>query len=157
MNIGSVAGIVPLIWGSIYNASKAALHAYGDCLRVELAPWGIHVVTVVTGGVKSNIARTKRELKTGSLWEGFEQEYQARQVYSQTHGQDTGEYAKTVVNQVLNCRGRLWNQNEIWAGGRIGVVKIGSFLDQFIPGGLYGFTMSRMGGIQNAAKRKKNN
>lgn len=39
VNIGSIAPIVPLVFSSAYNATKAALHAYGDCLRIELAPF----------------------------------------------------------------------------------------------------------------------
>ncbi|KHN94421.1 NAD(P)-binding domain protein [Metarhizium album ARSEF 1941] len=40
VNIGSVAPIVPLAYSSAYNATKAALHAYGDSLRMELKPFG---------------------------------------------------------------------------------------------------------------------
>lgn len=43
VQIGSIAGVVPLAFGSTYNASKAALHAYGNTLRVELAPFGFVV------------------------------------------------------------------------------------------------------------------
>ena len=39
VNIGSIAPVVPLVFGGAYNASKAALHAYADCLRMELAPF----------------------------------------------------------------------------------------------------------------------
>jgi 1-acylglycerone phosphate reductase len=34
VNIGSNAALVPFAFGSTYNASKAALHAYSDTLRV---------------------------------------------------------------------------------------------------------------------------
>lgn len=40
VNIGSSAPIAPLAFSSAYNASKAAVHAYGDALRMEMLPLG---------------------------------------------------------------------------------------------------------------------
>lgn len=40
VNVGSVVGVLPYAFGSAYNATKAALHQYGDTLRVEMAPFG---------------------------------------------------------------------------------------------------------------------
>ncbi|CAK4032114.1 short-chain dehydrogenase reductase sdr [Lecanosticta acicola] len=40
VNIGSVGGIVPYVYGSSYNASKAALHHWGNTLRIEMKPFG---------------------------------------------------------------------------------------------------------------------
>lgn len=39
VNIGSIAAIVPLAFGAAYNSSKAALHSYGNTLRIELKPF----------------------------------------------------------------------------------------------------------------------
>ncbi|OJD09784.1 hypothetical protein ACJ73_10092, partial [Blastomyces percursus] len=39
VQVGSVAGIIPYVFGSVYNASKAALHSFSDTLRVELTPF----------------------------------------------------------------------------------------------------------------------
>jgi 1-acylglycerone phosphate reductase len=38
--IGSIDAVIPLVFASAYNATKAALHAYANTLRVELAPFG---------------------------------------------------------------------------------------------------------------------
>ena len=40
INICSVGGISPYVFGASYNASKAALAHYGNTLRVEMQPFG---------------------------------------------------------------------------------------------------------------------
>lgn len=113
---GSLAGVLPYVWGASYNASKAALHAYSNTLRVELAPLGVRVVTVVTGGVKSNIARTHRVLPPGSYMLPLSDEYERRLTHSQQLGMDTQQYAKSCVRQVLRGDGWLSKQRWIWEG-----------------------------------------
>ena len=49
----SVAARVPLAWISIYSATKAAIDAYAQTLHGEMAPFGVKVHSVITGGVKS--------------------------------------------------------------------------------------------------------
>lgn len=39
VNIGSINSILPTPFCSVYNASKAALNHYSNCLRLELAPF----------------------------------------------------------------------------------------------------------------------
>lgn len=39
VNISSCAPLFPLVYGSAYNSTKAALQAYGDTLRVEMKPF----------------------------------------------------------------------------------------------------------------------
>ena len=39
VNIGSVAALIPYVYGSAYSATKGALHSYGDTLRVEMKPF----------------------------------------------------------------------------------------------------------------------
>ena len=40
LTIGSVCGMMPAPFEAAYNASKAAIHSYGDTLRIELDPFG---------------------------------------------------------------------------------------------------------------------
>lgn len=53
-NIGSVSGLLVTPFAGAYCASKAALHAVDEALRLELSPLGVHVVTVQPGGVASD-------------------------------------------------------------------------------------------------------
>jgi NAD(P)-dependent dehydrogenase (short-subunit alcohol dehydrogenase family) len=53
--IGSIAGKSALPFLGAYGASKHALEAVADSLRVELAPWGIAVTIVEPGSIKTSI------------------------------------------------------------------------------------------------------
>ncbi|MEJ4112984.1 oxidoreductase [Corynebacterium kroppenstedtii] len=46
VNVSSIAGKVPAPLGGWYHGSKFALEGLSDCLRLELAPWGIDVSVV---------------------------------------------------------------------------------------------------------------
>jgi NAD(P)-dependent dehydrogenase (short-subunit alcohol dehydrogenase family) len=53
INISSIAGKVSMPTGGWYHASKHALEAYSDALRMETAQFGIKVVLVEPGPIKT--------------------------------------------------------------------------------------------------------
>ncbi|KAH7350684.1 hypothetical protein BKA65DRAFT_549684 [Rhexocercosporidium sp. MPI-PUGE-AT-0058] len=53
INIGSIVGRMAQAYTGIYNTSKAAANLLSETLRVELAPFGVEVVTVVTGVIST--------------------------------------------------------------------------------------------------------
>ncbi|KAF1353531.1 hypothetical protein BDV97DRAFT_375508 [Delphinella strobiligena] len=126
VQIGSLAGVMPYVFGSAYNASKAALHAYSNTLRVELAPFDVKVVTIVTGGVKSRIARIDRTLPEGSIYIPIEDSYIRRTKHSQEVGMPNEHYAKSVVSQLLRSPTKLF----IWEGSKSWLVW---FASTFLP------------------------
>ncbi|KAF7627048.1 hypothetical protein AFLA_012988 [Aspergillus flavus NRRL3357] len=150
IQIGSVAGVIHYVFGSVYNASKAALHSFSDTLRVKLAPFGVNVPTIVTGGVQSRIARVKRTLAPNSLYAPIEDEYNRRVIHSQDGAMSHTAYARSVVTQILygiTPLRWLWP----WAKGRKSWIWEGnkSWLIWFLSGGwawtgIFHHAMTRM-------------
>ena len=98
-----------------YNATKAALHAYSNTMRLELAPFGVKVVTIMTGRVKSNLARTKRLLPEGSLYLPINDDYQRRVTHSQEDAMPGDAFARSVVSQVLETKKKwIWEGKSSW-------------------------------------------
>ena len=56
VNVGSVVGVLPTPFAGPYCASKAAVHMISDVLRMEVAPFGLEVIVVQPGAVRSSIA-----------------------------------------------------------------------------------------------------
>ena len=65
VNMGSISGLNALPLLGAYAMSKFALEAMTDALRVELAPWGIHVAIVEPGTIKTPIWTRERRAAAG--------------------------------------------------------------------------------------------
>jgi NAD(P)-dependent dehydrogenase (short-subunit alcohol dehydrogenase family) len=61
VNVSSLAGKVTVPFAGAYCASKHALEAISDALRVELAPWRIRVVVVEPGPIGTRFGDRTRE------------------------------------------------------------------------------------------------
>ncbi|MCL4694682.1 MAG: SDR family NAD(P)-dependent oxidoreductase, partial [Candidatus Hydrogenedentes bacterium] len=55
VNIGSIAGRMSMAIGGPYSASKFAMEALTDSLRMELRSWGIEVVIIEPGAIHTPI------------------------------------------------------------------------------------------------------
>jgi short-subunit dehydrogenase len=53
INLSSVAGHIPLPYNAVYSATKFAMNALGKGARIELAAFGINVLTVCPGYVNT--------------------------------------------------------------------------------------------------------
>ncbi len=58
ITIGSLAGKLVLPVNGTYSATKFALEALSDAMRVELAPFGIRVVLIEPGNIRTNFMAT---------------------------------------------------------------------------------------------------
>jgi len=70
VNMGSIAGRSPTPFLGAYNASKFALEALTDVMRMELKPWGISVSIIEPGSIATpiwNKSLTQAEIGQDSL------------------------------------------------------------------------------------------
>ena len=102
VNIGSISGIVTTPFAGAYCASKAALHSLTDALRMELAPYGIRVVSVQPGGIVSEFGKNSRQsaeriVKTDSWYESLKDSILSRAQLSQVGATSAEEIARKLV------------------------------------------------------------
>jgi 1-acylglycerone phosphate reductase len=105
VNIGSVAGKIPVPWQGYYNASKAALHLLASQLRFELSPFGVKSICVVTGVVKTKFFDNASSitLPPTSLYAPAAEEInivQSGEVVG-NGAQDVDDFARAVVRNTL--------------------------------------------------------
>ncbi|GGJ01545.1 SDR family oxidoreductase [Halopseudomonas pertucinogena] len=106
VNIGSVSGITTTPFSGVYCASKAALHALSDALRLELAPFDISVLTVQPGAIASefgNNASAAITLADTSWFKPWEKAVQARAAASQNaKSTPAREFAVELMGYIRN-------------------------------------------------------
>lgn len=73
INLGSVAGLYTYPKGHVYNASKFAVHAFTESLRLDLVGKGIRVSEVLPGMVDTEFSevRLRDEAKAEAVYEGM--------------------------------------------------------------------------------------
>jgi 1-acylglycerone phosphate reductase len=118
VNIGSIGGLVPYLYGSSYNATKAALHHWGNTLRVELAPLDVRVITIISGEVSTNILKNDahRRLPEGSYYAPLAEEFHAHVTRTPAGATDRFKYASNVVKTSLKSSPPAW----FWYGSYTG-------------------------------------
>lgn len=99
---GSVTGVVAFPFSAGYNSLKAAIHQYAATLRLEMKPFNVKVLNVVTGGVDTNIADTRPMPKDSyynlpSLLDAFEE----RKLMAKRNApMSAPDYAREVANDI---------------------------------------------------------
>ncbi|CAF0836538.1 unnamed protein product [Adineta steineri] len=92
VNICSVAGYLTKPGMSAYSASKYALESFSDCLRREMAVWGLRVSIIEPGFMKTNIVEG-HDKSLSVLWNGLSDDTKER----------WGEHnLKQQIQEVLN-------------------------------------------------------
>ncbi|KAL2829487.1 hypothetical protein BDW59DRAFT_159075 [Aspergillus cavernicola] len=129
VNVASILARLPFPFSSAYNATKAAVAAYSDTLRLELSPLGVRVVTVFMGEVSTRL-RSADNINFGpdSLYADVEVRVKKRTEDSAKVSITADVFAKQVVPKVLasNKTSYIWkgtNAFIVWLLNAIGPQK----------------------------------
>ena len=102
VNIGSVSGVLVTPFAGAYCASKAAVHALSDALRMELAPFGIRVMEVQPGAIASSFAKNagaeaEQLISEQSPWWPLREGIRARAKASEDKPTPASEFAADLL------------------------------------------------------------
>jgi 1-acylglycerone phosphate reductase len=161
VNNTSVASVAAVPLQGIYNASKAAAASLTEALRLELQPFGIKVVDMKTGAVRSefyaNMSANVKDktggplaLPNGSMYEVARKEIDEilRGDTMETRMVDPNRWAEQVVGDLM----RDSPPATVWRGGSANMVWFGA---KFFPAFLWDRFMRAAGGLDIVNKRLK--
>jgi NAD(P)-dependent dehydrogenase (short-subunit alcohol dehydrogenase family) len=106
VNVSSVVGVLPTPFAGVYCASKAGVHMMSEVLRMEVAPFGIEVIEVQPGAVRSRIADNAelglaRYASETSRYRAVHDGIQRRARSSQQKPMAAEEFARVVSDAIL--------------------------------------------------------
>ncbi|KAH8594986.1 putative short-chain dehydrogenases/reductase [Bisporella sp. PMI_857] len=153
VNQTSIASVTSVPFQSTYTASKAAIAMYSDAQRLELAPFGIRVVDLKTGVVKSNLVKavqegnlTNTELPKDSIYAPAREvvEKALRHEGFVNAGIDGAVWAKAVVGDLLrkNVPPIIWRGENAWL----------AWVATMLPFGMLDSTVKQMTGMDIVEK-----
>ncbi|KAF2681877.1 oxidoreductase [Lentithecium fluviatile CBS 122367] len=150
VNVGSVLGEMAMPYMSMYNASKAAVHLYGETLRLELAPFNVKVITIITGAIKTSFKANVPvpQLPPDSRYQPIKKNLE--DISSGVNIKKAGssdKFAEEVVADVL--RGVT---GKVWRGPDSGLAKFGK---TWFPTWLMDRILSDGSGLETLTASKK--
>ncbi len=105
----SIIAAVPFF--SAYRASKAAVSAFGDSLRVEVAPFGIRVVEILPGPIDTDMFRLSTGEHDADRFADYRQLASVAASLRQEHADprvvEPAHAAKAVVDAILDSTGPM--------------------------------------------------
>lgn len=105
VNLGSISGLVTTPFSGAYCATKSALHSLSDAMRMELAPFGIDVITIMPGAIASEFGNNAASslantLPSDSVYQPVKQYIEARANASQQNSTGTADFVAAMVKTI---------------------------------------------------------
>jgi NAD(P)-dependent dehydrogenase (short-subunit alcohol dehydrogenase family) len=145
--MGSIAGFLALPAEGFYSATKHALEAYADVLRMEVAPFGVRVALVEPGFVRTKFAANAHSVAAPLvLYDDLRRALEQGLVLDVDEGLDAAEVAACVSRIVASEAPRLRHL----VGREAGRLRR---LKSFMPAGMFEWGLRRRFGLAKGSWR----
>jgi NAD(P)-dependent dehydrogenase (short-subunit alcohol dehydrogenase family) len=134
VNISSLAGVIATPFHGVYSASKFALEGLTEALRIEVAPFNIHVVSIRPGDARTHSVANRRRTSASQTNPAYHARFNravSKMEHDETHGQSPEAIADTL-ERILDARAPRAH----YVVGPF-VETLAARVKPFIPGGLF--------------------
>jgi NAD(P)-dependent dehydrogenase (short-subunit alcohol dehydrogenase family) len=100
INISSVAAQFAIPFQSMYSASKAAIEAVSEAMRIEVAPFGIKVAAVEPGDVRTGFTDSRKFAEASGDGSAYTERFKKSvgvMIHDETHGPEPIVIAKEIL------------------------------------------------------------
>ena len=110
VNVSSTNALLVTPFMGAYSAAKAALEMFSDALRLELRPFGVDVVLVQPGAMRTGFAgRAKDRLeaearRAGEPWAAYLRRLKDSDLWGEAHAAEPEDVARVVARVALAAR-----------------------------------------------------
>lgn len=144
VNISSVAGKMAIFLGGWYNVTKYAVEGFSDALRMEMKPFGVKVIKIEPGAIRTNwgaiAVESLKQSSAGTVYEDIGNRW-ANSIdwfYESSIGSSPSVVAKAIYRAVNKKHPRVCYRVGRFAG-------IGVFFHTILPARWWDALMWRMG------------
>jgi short-subunit dehydrogenase len=110
VNIGSIGGLIAIPFQGFYSASKFALEGLSESLRIEVRPFGIHVVLIEPGDHCTGFTANRRSTTASTGPSAYRNRFEraiARMASDEQNGPKPDAIARLVRKVIDDPRPRL--------------------------------------------------
>lgn len=108
--VGSTNGYLVTPFMGAYSAGKFALEAFADALRLELRPFGVEVVLVTPGAMRTSFAERAKAMlereaeRTGRPWDSHLRRLRDADLWGERTAADPAGVARVVADVAMRAR-----------------------------------------------------
>ena len=139
INVSSVAGLISIPFQSMYSASKYAVEALTEALRMEVKPFGIRVTMVEPGDTKTGFTANRQAVAAAG--DSIYKERFTRSIQEMARSEQNGPEPKTILRVVAKMLRRKNPPIRTVIGGSY---KIIAFLKRILPSRCVEFVVSKV-------------